>query len=311
VRINAQLIDATTGHHLWAESYDRILKDIFAIQDGITIKLIEALNVKLIDGQHHHYGAGTGNINAFIKILQVLGYLYRTAEGDIFHARRCCEEAINLDENYASAYALLAWTHIVDIEFGWSKSPRVSLEQSEKMALKALSLDESLDEGHQVLSHIYLHKRQYDKAIEKGQQALVLNPNNADSYVFLARVFSFAGKPEDAFPLFDKAFRLNPIAPAAYFQYLATSYGLTGQISEAIKAHKKAVHLNPDYLWPHVSLAAIYIATGNEKEARKAARKALKIDPKFSLDFIASNLPYMDQSIPQKFIALLRKAGLK
>jgi adenylate cyclase len=311
VRINAQLIDATTGHHLWAESYDRILKDIFAIQDDITINLIEVLNVKLVDGKHLHYGAGTENINAFIKMLQGLEYLDRITEEDYFHARKCCEEAINLDENYASAYALLAWTHIFAIEFGWSKSPLVSLEQAEKMALKALSLDNSLDVGHRVLSRIYLDKRQHDKAVEEGQQALALNPNNADNHVDLAWVFIFAGKPEDAFPLFEKAFRLNPIAPAWYFQYLATSYSLTGQFSEAIKAHKKALHLNPNYIWPHVGLAAIYIATGNEKEARKAAREALKIDPEFSLDFISSYLTYKDQSIPQKFIALLRKAGLK
>jgi adenylate cyclase len=311
VRINAQLIDATTGHHLWAESYDRILKDIFAIQDGITIKLIEALNVKLSDGKLHHYGGGTKNINAFIKMLQGLEYLFRSTEEDNFHARKCWEDAINLDQNYASAYAWLAWTHIVDHEYGWSKSPIVSLEQAEKMALKTTSLDDSLDLGHRVLSRIYLDKRQHDKALEEGHKALALNPNNAENHVDLAWVFNLVGNPENAFPLFEKAFRLNPIAPAWYFQYLATSYGLTGQISEAIKAHKKAVHLTPDYIWPHVSIAAIYISTGNEKDARKAARAALKIDPKFSLNFVASYLPYKDQSILQKFIALLRKAGLK
>ena len=199
VRINAQLIDATTGHHLWAESYDRVVEDIFAIQDDITIKLMEALQVKLIPGEHHHHYKGrTENINAYIKFLQGLEYFFRMTVGDNFHACKCFEEAISMDQNYSLSYAMLAYAHLNDIFQGWSKTPIESFEQAEKTAVKSLSLDDSLDLPLIVLSQIYLFKRQHDQSIEYGEQAVALNPNNPISYAMLALVLYFSGRPEEA-----------------------------------------------------------------------------------------------------------------
>jgi adenylate cyclase len=312
VRINAQLIDAITGNHLWAESYDRVLEDIFAIQDDITLKLMETLQVKLIPGGYlHHYEGRTENINAYIKTLQGSEYFLRMTAGDTIQARKCFEEAIAMDQNYSLCYAMLAYTHLFDFFQSWSQSPLESFEQAEQTAVKALSLDDSLDLPLIVLSQIYIFKRQYDKAIEYGEQSVALNPNNSLSYAFLAMVLYFSGRFEEAISLLDKAFRLNPVAPFYYYHFLGCPYLMLGKYLEAIKAYRKACDLNPNFINPHVCLAACYIAIGNEAEARKTAAEVLKIDPKFSLDKFAIACPDKDPSNTEKLLNLLRKSGLK
>jgi len=312
VRINAQLIDARTGQHLWAESYDRVLEDIFAIQDDITIRLMEALQVKLIAGEHYgHYAGRTENINAFIKFLQGLEYFFRMTDSDNFLARKCFSEAIAMDQNYSLSYAMLAYAHLNDVFHSWSKSPLESFEQAEKTAVNAMSLDDSLDLPLIVLSQIYLFKRQHGKAIEYGERSVASNPNNALSYAMLALVLYFSGRPEEAISSLDKAFRLNPVAPFYYFHFLGHTNLIMEKFAEAIQAYKKALILNPDFIFPQVCLAACYIATGNEDDARKAAVEVLKINPKFSLDAFSIASPHKDPSNTEKLINLLRKAGLK
>ena len=312
VRINAQLIDTSTERHLWAESYDRVLKDIFAIQDDITIQLIKALHVKLIGGeQSRYYMEGTENINAFIKMLQGKEYFYRlTAEDNLF-ARDFWEEAISLDQNYSLPCALLALSHHWDYGFGWSKSPLESFELAEKMAKKALSLNDSTELAHQVLSFNHVFKHQHDKAIERGEQALVINPNNADSYASLSIVYSFSGMPEKAISLLEKAFRLNPVAPANYYSFLAVAYRMTKQYAEAIKAYHKSLQISPDFFQSHMGLAVCYVATGNIGKAQNALAEALKLNPNLSLDFVPIAAPFKDQSNVEFIVESLRKAGLK
>ena len=312
VRINAQLIDAHTEHHIWAESYDRILEDIFAIQDDITIKLLEALQVNLIPGTYHqHYGGRTENINAYFKFFQGMEYFYRTTAGDNFHAQRCFEEVNALDPNFSLSYAMLAWAHLNDVYQGWSKSAIESFEQAEKTALKALSIDDSLDLPYIVLSQIYLFGRQHDKAIEYGERSVDLNPNNALSHAMLALVFYFSGRYADAISMLNKAFRLNPVAPFYYYHFFGHPHLMMGNYAEAIQAYKKAIQLNPDFILPHVCLAACYIAAGDEDNARKAVTEVLKLDSKYSLDTFTLASPHKDPSNTEKLINLLRKAGLK
>jgi len=311
VRINAQLIDATTGHHLWAESYDRVLEDIFAIQDDITINLMDALPSKLIPGGHYRYYEGRAtSISAFITFLKGMERFYRMTAGDNFEARQCFEEAIAMDPNSSMAYAMLAYTHLNDIFQAWSKTVLESFEQAEKAALKALSLDESLDLPNVILSQIYLFGRQHDKATECGERAVALNPNNPLSHAMLALVFYFTGRSQEAVPLLDKAFRLNPVAPFYYYHFLGHAHLSLENYRAAMKAYKQAIYLNPDFIFPHLCMAICYIATGHDDEAREAVASAKKIDPKYSLDRFTLASPHKDPSVTEKLKASLRKAGL-
>jgi len=312
VRINAQLIDAPTGHHLWAESYDRVLEDIFAIQDDITIKLMESLQVRLLPAESfRHYAGRTEKINAYIKFLQGLECFFRMTDADNFQARIYFDEAIALDQNYSLSHAMLAYSHLFDGFHSWSKSPLESYEQAGKMAEKALSLDDSLDMPHIVLSQICLFKRQHDKAIEYGERSVALNPNNSTSYALLALVLGFSGRPEDAILVLKKAFRLNPVAPFFYFHILGHQHRMMEQYVEAIQAYNTAINLNPDWIYPQACVAACYIAIDKEDAARKAVAEVMRINPMLSLDAFTLGSPHKDPSNTEKLINLLRKAGLE
>jgi adenylate cyclase len=312
VRISAQLIDAKTGYHLWAERYDRDLKDIFALQDGITMKILIALQVELTVGEEARvYGKGTDNIEAYVKLLQGREYSNRFNRESNVLARQMYEEAISLDPEYAVAYLNLSATHLMDLLYGSSRSPKRSLERAEELVQKALALDDSLAEAYSFLGRIYLTKRQHEKAIAEGERALALAPNSAFVHAALAFSLHFAGRYEESIGLYKKAIRLNPIPQSWYLTCLASSYRLTGRYEEAIALCKKVLHSNPDHLLAHLGLASAYNLLGREEEARAEAAEVLRIDPKFSLDHLAKSLFYKNQADTELLIDSLHKAGLK
>ena len=196
VRVTAQLIDATTGHHLWAERYDEDLKHIFALQDEITMKIMRALEVRLTEGEQARIeqAKGTDNLEAFVKTLQGVEYFNRlNIEGNLL-ARQMAEEAIALDPEYSRPYRILALTHMMDMRYGSSKSPGKSMEWAVELAQKALSLDDSDPCNHDVLGFIYLLKREYERAIAEGERSVALDPNGADGHANLGMSLCFAGR---------------------------------------------------------------------------------------------------------------------
>jgi adenylate cyclase len=312
VRITAQLIDAFTGHHLWAERYDRNLEDIFALQDEITMRILTALRVALTEGEQARvYDKGTKNLDSFLKVLRGSHHFLRFNEDDNVVARERFEEAVALDSENPVAYTLLGWTHLMDVWYRSSESPVKSLELASELARKAVALDDTQDYAHSLLGHIYLVTRQYDLATAEGQRALALNPNGADAHAHLAMTLDYVGRPEEAIVLFKKAIRLNPMPPNWYLVNLAHAYRRTGEYEEAMGALQKALKRNPDDLFAHLNLAAIYSMGGREEEARVEAAEVLRIDRKFSLEHFAKTLPYKNQADTETTIHILRKAGLK
>jgi adenylate cyclase len=309
--VTAQLIDAINGHHLWAERYDRELKDTFALQDEITVNILSALAVKLTKGEQATIRAkGTDNLEAYLKVLQAWWYSnLRTKEGN-FQARQLAEEAIALDPEYASAYIALAFCHIHDVFFGWSKSGKESLEQAFELAQKAISLDESSPSGYVLLSSIFMFKKQYEKAITEAEQAVALDPNGDSAYSQLGTVLQMVGRPQEAIALLEKAIRLNPKAPSLYFRRLGTCYRDLGRYEEAIVQLKKAIKLTPDSLYPHIALAVTYSLSGRDEEARAEVLEVLRIQPKISLESLAKRVAYKNKADVDRLIEALRKAGL-
>jgi adenylate cyclase len=312
VRIAAQLIDALNGHHLWAERYDRDLKDIFAIQDEITMKILKALQVKLTAGEGAHlYGTDTDNIEAYLKLLQGYEYLRRINKESNFLARKIAEEAITLDPECGAAYRLLGFTHWLDALLRWGKSPGDSLTSAEKLARKALSIDNSDAGAHSLLGYVYVLKRQHDNATAEGEQAVALDPNASFNLATLAFILNFAGRPEEAIRLYKKAIRLDPIPSPVYYLQIGHIYRNAGRYEEAISELKKVVHRNPDNLLAHVHLAASYGSLGREEDARAEAAEVLRIDSNFSSEHFAKKLPYKKKADTERLINGLRKAGLK
>ena len=312
LRISAQLIDATTGYHLWAKRYDRNLKDLFVLQDEITLKIISALRVKLTEGEQARLNdKSTDNLDSFMKVQEGTPYFFRFNEESNIKARQMFEEALALDPENATACTMLAWTYLMEVRSGWSKSPGRSMEQTVELAQKALALNDTLDATHSLLGHIYLDKRQYEKAIAEAERAVALNPNGADAHAHLGKTLNYVGRRQEAIALLKKAIRINPIPPNWYLFMLGQSYSFTGQYGEAIAMYKTVLQRNPDDLSALIGLAAVYSASGREEKARAAAAEVLRIEPKFSLERSAEESMYKNQADTERMIDSLRRAGLK
>jgi len=294
VRITAQLIDALSGHHLWAERYDRNLSDIFAVQDEITKKIITALQVKLTEGETARMQAkGTNSLDAYLLFLQGWKEAGSMNKDGNFLGRQLAEKAIALDPKYALAYNLLATTYMNEVLLGLSEDPRVSLKKAMELTQKAIALDKSLAWPHALLGWIYTLMRQHDKGITECEQAVNLEPNSAISYFYLSLAFKYAGRPKEAITMAKEAIRLNPIPPGFYYQNLTPT------------------RVEPNNFTVRAFLTVAYSLHGREKEARIEAAEVLRINPKFRVDSWARTMPFKNEADKEMTIGALRKAGLK
>jgi adenylate cyclase len=315
IRINAQLIDALTGHHLWAERYERDLKDLFALQDEITIKILMGVGVKLtgggqVEGPEKYY-KGKQGLDCYLKLKEASGYLSRWNIEDNNMARRMIEEAIAMCPENPMGYINLGIVYMIDYWVGNTKSPQEAIEKGIELAQKALAMDDSLAGAHNLLCALYIAKKEYDKAIAEGERAVALSPGWTFALLNYANSLTHACRPEEAIPLFQKAIRLNPLGPSSLYREFGNALRDAGQFEEAVSAYKKAIQIAPDNILAHTGLAATYSMMGREKEAHAEAAEVLRINPKFLLDNYAKRVSYKDQSQKDKVVNALRKAGLK
>jgi adenylate cyclase len=312
VRITAQLVDAKTGNHLWAERYDRELKDIFALQDEITKKIITAMQVELTEGEQIRIWAkGTENLDAYLKFLESSAYFSRFNKESNARSRQLANEAIALDPEYGLAYGRLGFTHWADLIMNWSESRSESFKQLTKSAQEGLALDESEPLLHALQSQIYLIEKQFEKALSEGEKAVSLSPSYFDAYVYLGHTLRYLGKPEEAIVVLKKAIRLNPFPSVNYYHNLGISYLFAGMAKEALATYKKAIKIGPNNLAVNIGLAVTYSSLGQEEEAREVGVNILKINPKFSVEKFAKRLPYKNEAYSDLLISGLKKAGLK
>jgi TolB-like protein/Tfp pilus assembly protein PilF len=312
VRTTAQLIDAKNGQHLWAETYDRNLEDIFEIQDEITMEILTALQVELTEGEKAHvYASSTKNLKAYLKYLEG-GKIYKkdfTKEYNAM-ARQRYQEAIAIDPQFARAYEMLGRTHSFDARYGWSESRSASMKQALELAQKAIDMDENHIIGRILLSYIYRQKRQYEKSIAEMEIVINHEPNNASAYAWLAVPLYTIGKGEEGVAAVKKAIRLNPIPEDYYFYLLGNSHLVIEQYNEAIAAYKKFLDIKPSTV-ALVPLTVCYIFLGREEEAHASALEILRLEPDFSVDRIAKRLAFKDKVFTDRYVSALRKAGLK
>jgi TolB-like protein len=311
VRITAQLIDVDTEGHLWAERYDRDLKDVFSLQDEVTQKIVAALSVRLTEEEQERLVyKETDNLEAYDYILRGLEYCHRITKEANAQARQMFEKAIELDTKYALAYSWLGRSYWLDWVMGWNQDPQ-TLERAYDLAQRAIALDDSQPSGHSLLGEVYLWKKQLEQAIAELEKTIALNPNDADGLAALGNILSWAGRSGEAIGLVKKAIRLNPVPPVYYLWNLGHAFFLTGQYEKAIQKFKQALKRLPDYLPAHAYLAVIYSELGRHEEARVEASEVGRLSPQSSLESWRERLPYKNQGILERMVEGLSKAGLK
>jgi len=318
LRVTAQFIDALTGTHLWAERYDRDLKDIFALQDEIVVKILTAVQVKLalgseafrVENYSEKYYKGKQGLDCYLKLMAAVPHFTRGNIESNNQARRMIEEEIAMCPENPLGYMYLGWVYFTDYTLGNTKSPQETLEKSIELAQKALAMDDSIAVAHALLSNLYVAKREYDKAIAEAERGVALNPGGMTCLRVYGHGLSLVGRPEEAIPILEKAIRISPSAHYSY-RDLGTALRMTGRFEEAVSASKKGIQLEPNDIFTHTQLAATYSMMGREKEAHAEAAEVLRINPKFSVDSWAKRSPYKDQSETDKIANALRKAGLK
>jgi len=311
VRITAQLVDASTGYHVWAERYDRELKDVFALQDDVTQKIVSVLAVKLTPPEKDRLvRTGTQNLEAYDYVLRGLEYKYQTTREGNEKARASFKKAIQIDPKYAAAYMALGWVYLQEWQLQWTRDSE-DLERAFELAQQAIALDDSLANCHSLLGQVYLWKKKYDQAIAEAERAVALGPNDADGYETLAEVLAWSGRPRDAIGYIKRAMRLNPQYPFFYLWTLGHAYYLTEQNAEAIAAFKELVARNPNFVPAHAFLAILYTAQGRDAEARPEWAAATRLSPHVALENWKQVLPYKNERDLARFLAAMSRAGLK
>ncbi len=309
IRITAQLIDSSTGLHVFSERYDRQLRDIFAMQDDIAIKILTALRVALKDGEWAHIHArGVKNVEAYFKLLEASNFHQRVNKESNDQARRLAEEALALDPGSSAAYTALAYSHLWDYWLGSPRSPEESTNQGIALAKKAIALDDNPG-AHAILGLLYVNKGDYDKALEEGEQAASRDPSFLVPY---GSVLMHASRHAEAIATFQKVLRLNPINPPSMcLSNLAYSYRLMGKYDEAINICKRLLQAQPDHFIGNLRLTATYSEMGRMEDARAQAREVLRINPKFTLERFSKTIRFKNAADVERTVDALRKAGLQ
>jgi len=313
VRITAQLLDAATGHHVWAERYDRDLKDIFALQDEITRQIVAALDVKLLHGEQaavwRQLLRRPEALDAYYRGLDLLNRITREAN---VQAAQCFGEVLRLEPDSPLGHLGTAWTQLSAYRYGWSASAPEALGQAAALAKKALELDEGCADAHALLGYYYLLAGRHDEAIAAGERSVALAPSHADNAANLGCSYAVSGKPAEAVEAMRSAMRLSPIYPTWYLNILGFAQYRLARYDECEKTLRLALEREPASSECRVLLAAAHHARGRAQEARREAQEVLRHDPAFRLAAYQARLAIVrDREMVSRFLGLLRELGLE
>jgi adenylate cyclase len=309
VRITAQLIDAVSGFHVWAERYDRSLADVLSVQDEIAQAIVATVAAQILgDVQEKLSKVEVKNFDLWDYVLRARAHHFRFTKDDNEQGKELLEEALKRDPSFAPAHWRLAWAHYLDFFFRWSEKPRESLEAAHQHAPRAVELEPANYQGHWVLGRVSLWKRQYDQAEASFARALELNPSNADLIMNWANTMVFLGRAEEALPLAEEDMRLNPIKhPTFYSGTLALAQFFNDRYDDVIATLQKSGRLSSSN---RRLMAASYALSDRIAEAQPHVKTVLESRPNFSVAKFGKALPFKKQDDLEFYLTALRKAGL-
>jgi TolB-like protein/class 3 adenylate cyclase/cytochrome c-type biogenesis protein CcmH/NrfG len=310
VRITAQLIDARTSAHIWAERLDRDMDDLFAMQDEVTERIVTTIANRLERTEQERAARKRPEaMGAYDYILQARAILSDTAEANR-QSRMLYEKALALEPTSILALTGLAWTHVIDWESRWSDPSDDALERAHKLARRALLLDSTDYRAHLLLGFIQARRKQFAEALMHYQQAITLNSNDADGAAQMGGLFIDMGRFSEALDWFQRAVRLNPLHPAWYLYGIGEAYYGARQYARAISPLRAAVNRFPNFITPRRHLAAAYAQMDRLEEARAEIATVRELDPSVCLALYRGRLRYEKMEDLEHYLDGLRKAGL-
>jgi adenylate cyclase len=310
IRINAQMIDGTTGGHLWAERYDRGLEDIFAVQDEVTRTIVNALRVKLTPREEEwRESRGRVDPEAYDLLVRSRQSILQFNSVSSAEARSMLERAIVIDPGLAAAYASLSITALTDFINQWNGATPDNLAQAFELAHRAIETDDTEPQGHHALGLALAFMRRLDEAERAEERAIELDPNSANAYTAFGAIRDFQGRHEDALALYTRAHRLDPQFDLS-LHFLGRALLSLGRFDEAEIAFKRRLTLAPRSDMTRFYLACLYGRIGRHEEARRYWREVLEVNPNFSIDHLKRTLPYRDPNLFDRLVDGLREAGV-
>jgi adenylate cyclase len=311
VRITAQLIDAQSGGHVWAERFDRDLEDMFAVQDEVTRQIVEALKVRLTAREQvRRESRGKVNPEAYDLLAKARASAYRfTAEG-MSEATLLLEHALQLDPRFSRAYALLALVQGAEYLNAWNGAKLDHVHRAVGSARKAIEADENEPRAFQSLAINKLWLKEYDESERAGERAIEIDVNFEGGYLALGQTHDFTGRHESAIGLFEQALRLDPEYHIT-LHVLGRAQMAVGRYQEAERNFRLRLERVPNSDMTRAYLASLYGMTGRIEDARRVWNEMLEINPKFSIEHIRRVLPYKDPAWFERLVEGLRKAGLQ
>lgn len=312
VRINAKLIESRSGHHVWAERYDRELTDVFALQDEVVERIVVALKVEVTQREREQLDRRRETTpeayDMFLRGQQK--YLQFSRETNL-EAREFFLRATELDPGYARAWAIAANTHLTTISASWSPSPEKTIRQAKALALKALELDPTVREVHFALGSAYLRERDFDKALASTSRSIEIDPNYADGHAQLSWILNYMGRPAEGLPSIGKAMRLHPHYSYFYEAILGQAYFHLARFDEAAAILERSVERNPEFNFARQYLAATYGRMGRIEDAEWQISEIIAAVPEYSVEHQKLHSFYSNESDLNFFIEGLRKGGLR
>jgi len=311
IRITAQLIDATSGSHLWADRYDRLLADVFDIQDELTKEIVTALRVVLTEGEEARvWQRSTDSISAWDDAVRGVDHIWRGTAADMMAARQYLTAAIGHDPRYAKAIAMLALTYYFDVRFSYTTAIEEARRQFIEHTDRALALDPTEPYAIGMKANVFIFEGRFDEAVREAKRALAISPSDAFLLLLAARVFINGEQLAEAEQAIRSAMRLNPFYPVNYLAVLGDALVHQGKTSEALEAFHELVRRNQNYISAHLHLAGLYSEAGKVENARQEIAEVLRINPSYRVPMASSFYLSSNESRKQSFLEALRSAGL-
>ena len=313
VRITAQLIEAASGHHLWADRYDRELADVFAVQDEIARNITGAIAPGIISAEiQQAQRKDPSQLDAWDRTMRAHSHIRRFTREDLAQARRLLDEAIALDPTNSMALSDLAFAHHFEAVFGWGEAPAESHARVGEAARKAVAADDGDAMAHTALAIFDLFSGRHDEARRRLNRALDLDPNSMFARGYLGVSYGFGGEPEAAFAHLDEALRLSPRGPLLVIWHLCKGWtALTAErYEEAVEFAEQAREANPEFPDIYAVLASANGQLGRAAEAASALHELLRRMPGLTASDERLNRPFARAADRDRFLEGLRKAGM-